>query len=329
MEAQILTKADLQQLQDYNTKIYPDKVIPAKDYLDFWLNRNERALDQCLILREVDGSIHGQVLASEMSYFYKQDRIDTVWLFDLIVDEELRQGGWGIDVLLACMDKHPRSCSTGSGPTALPIHLKMGNKMLGEIRKYVGLANPLCMITSPFRGNIRTEKFPSSVTTNGKTFRKLSREEMPDLTKPYNDNHFEIARDKEFLQWRYFNDLHSYAFYKDEQSDDYFVVRTTIQKHITVMLLVDYRCNMSDDDSFETIYQAAKLVMGKLHIGIMIVGSSLKVVDNVLENHGFKSVGRPRPVIGFVKVKDRKADIEARNFLLSTFADSDGETNWI
>lgn len=329
MEAKILTKTDLQQLQEYNKKIYPDKVITAKEYLDFWLNRNERAIDQCLILREVDGSIHGQVLASEMSYYYKQDRINTVWLFDLIVDEKLRKDGWGIDVLLACMDKHPRSCSTGSGPTALPIHLKMGNKMLGEIRKYVGLANPFCMITSPFRGNIRAEKFPSSVTTNGKTFRKLSREEMPDLTKPYNDNLFEIVRDKEFLQWRYFNDLHSYAFYKDEQSDDYFVVRTTILKHITIMLLVDYRCDMRNGNSFENIYQATKRVMSKLHIGLMIVGSSLKVVDDVLEHHCFKSVGRPRPVIGFVKVKDRKADIEARNFLLCTFADSDGETNWV
>lgn len=329
MESKTLAKADLQYLQDYNTKIYPDKVIPAKDYLDFWLNRNEQALDQCLILQEQDGSVHGQILASEMSYYYKQDRTDTVWLFDLIVDEELRQGGWGIDILLACMDKHPRSCSTGSGPTALPIHLKMGNKMLGEIRKYVGLANPLCMLTSPFRGNIKAEKFPSSVTVNGKTYRKLSREEMPILTKPYNDNLFEIARDQEFLQWRYYNDLHSYAFYKDEQSDDYFVVRTTIQKHITVMLLIDYRCNMSNSKAFEAIYKATKKVMSKLHIGMLIVGSSLNVVDEVLENHGFKSVGRPRPVIGFVKVKDRKADIEARNFLLTTFADSDGETNWI
>ena len=329
MEAKTLTKADLQQLQEYNKKIYPDKVIPAKNYLNFWLNRNERALEQCLILREVDGFIHGQVLASEMSYFYKQERIDTVWLFDLIVDEELRQDSWGVDLLLACMDKHPRSCSTGSGPAALPIHLKMGNKILGEIRKYVGLANPLCMLTSPFRGNIKAEQFPSSVAVNGKTFRKLSREEMPNLTKPYNDNLFEIARDKEFLQWRYFNDLHSYAFYKDELSDDYFVVRTTIQKHITVMLLVDFRCDMNDSKAFEIIYQATKKVMSKLHIGMLIVGSSLKVVDDVLEQHGFKSVGRPRPVIGFVKVKDRKADIEARNFFLTTFADSDGETNWI
>lgn len=329
MVVKTLMQPDLIRLQAYNRKIYPGKVISHEQYLDFWFGRNEHALDQCLILQDEDGSIHGQILASEMSYYYKQERTDTVWLFDLIVDEELRKDGWGVDLLLACMDKHPRSCSTGSGPTALPIHLKMGNKMLGEIRKYVGIINPLGMFTSIFRGNIKAEKFPPYVMVDGKTFRKLTREEMPEMSKPYNDDLFEIARDKDFLQWRYFNDLHPYAFYKDEQSDDYFVVRTTVQKHITVMLLVDYRCNMSNSTAFETIYHAVKKVMNKMHVGMLIAGSSLKVVDDVLESYRCRSVGRPRPVIGFVKVKDRKADIEARQFLLTTFADSDGETNWI
>lgn len=329
MKAKTLKKEDIVQLRNYNIRIYPDKVIPPKNYLDFWINRSKRALEQCLILQKENGSIHGQILASEMSYYYKRERTDTVWLFDLIVDEELRKDGWGVDLLLACMEKHPRSCSTGSGPQALPIHLKMGNKMLGEIRKYVGLPYPHCMFTSLFRGIIKSEKFPHSVKVDGKTFCKLSREEMPTLTRPYNDNLFEISRDKDFLQWRYFNDLHSYAFYKDENSDDYFVVRTTVIKHITVMLLVDYRCDMSTSKAFEDIYSAVKKIMSKLHLGIMVSGSTLKVVDSVFESHHARSVGRPRPVIGFVKVKDRKEDIEKRQFSLVTLADSDGETNWI
>ena len=69
--------------------------------------------------------------------------------------------------------------------------------------------------------------------------------------------------------------------------------------------------------------------MSKLHLGMLIVGSSLKVVDYVLERHGFKSVGRPRPVMGLVKVKEYKEIINSREFLFTTFADSDGETNWV
>lgn len=331
MELHIATTQEINQEKIilYNEKSYPEKVVRARDYLTFRFSKSPIEMDNGIYLVDHEQNVYGQILTSTMSYYYKNEKVDTVWLFDLIVDEELRKEGWGVDILLACMDKHPRSCGTGSGPAALPIELKMGFKMLGEIRKYVGLANPLCMLTSPFRGNIKAEKFPSTVIANSRKFRKLTREEMPDLTKPYNDNFFEITRDREFLQWRYFNDLHSYAFYKDEQSNDYFVLRTTIQKHITVMLLVDFRCNMSDTKSFEIIYKATKKVMSNLHIGMLIAGSSLKVVDDVLEAHCFKSIGRPRPVIGFVKVKDRKADVEARNFLLTTFADSDGETNWV
>lgn len=329
MEAKILTKTDLLNLQDYNNKIYPEKKIPAKDYLNFWLGRNDDAFNHCIIIKDDNGEIHGQVLSTEMSYFLFGKLVKSVWGFDLIVDENLRKENWGIDLLLKYMEMFPNSCATGIGPMALPIHKKMGSKMLGEIRKYVGVTNPLYMLFSPFRGNIKAENFPSSISTNGKIFRKLSRDEMPSLTKPYNDDLFEIARDKDFLQWRYFNDLHSYAFYKDKKSNDFFVVRTTILKHITVMLLVDFRCNMSDVNAFEDIYLATKKVMSKLHIGMLVAGSSLKVVDDVLERHGFKSVGRPRPVMGLVKVKEYKEIINSREFLFTTFADSDGETNWV
>lgn len=329
MEVRTLSTNDLSQLQNFNNTIFPNKLIATSDYLAFWFDRKGHPIEQCLILKEEDGTIHGQILASEMAYYYKQERINTVWLFDLIVDENLRKSGWGVDLLLACMDKHPRSCSTGSGPTALPIHLKMGNKMLGEIRKYVGIVNPFGLFSSFYRGNICAEKFPKSVKAGGRTYKKLSLKELPFLTNPFNESLLEISRDNAFLGWRYFNELHSYALYKEESSDDFFVVRTTILKHVTVMLLVDYRCDMSNTQSFECIYSAVKKIMQKVHVGIMITGSSLDIVDRVLENHKCKSVGRPRPVIGFVNVKERKKDIEERNFLFATLADSDGETNWV
>lgn len=329
METSTLTKKDLPHLQEYNSRIYPEKKIPAKDYLNFWLSRNDDAFNHFIVIKDDNGEIHGQVFSTEMAYYLRGKLTQSVWGFDLIVDENLRKDNWGLDLLLKYMELFPNSCATGIGPVALPIHKKMGSKMLGEIRKYVGIVNPLYLFSSPFRGNIKMEKFPLTVTVHGKTFRKLSRNEMPDVIKPYNDELFEIARDKEFLQWRYFNDLHSYAFYKDEHTNNFFVLRTTVQKHITVMILVDFRCNMSSANDFEEIYLATKKVMSKLHIGMLIAGSSLKVVDDVLEHHGFKSIGRPRPVMGLVKVKEFKEKINRREFLFTTFADSDGETNWV
>ena len=94
------------------------------------------------------------------------------------------------------------------------------------------------------------------------------------------------------------------------------------------MELVDYRCNISDSN-IEIIYEAVKKVTKKLRLPVIVWGSTLAGVDKALERHHFKSIGRPRPVLGFLKCKDRLKDIENRNFALVTLADSDGETNWI
>jgi hypothetical protein len=331
MELHIANKNEisLQKLIAFNAKIYPEKKIPAEDYLKFWFSKSEDELAQGVYLVDGNGEIHGQILTSGMSYYYKGSVIDTVWLYDLIVEEVLRKDSWGVDVIVSCFDKHPASCSTGSGPDALKLHLKLGNKQLAEIRKYVGVANPLWIATSVFRGNIAVNKFPQQVNVDGHTFVKTKKENLPELKKPYNDNMWEPARDSSYLQWRFFNDLHEYAFYKDNQSEDYFTVRTIIQSHVTAMLLVDYRCDATGKKCFERIYKAVSKVMSKLHLAVLITGSTLATIDSVLEEHHFKSVGRPRPVIGFLKVKDRKTDIDDRNFAFVTLADSDGETNWL
>lgn len=320
-----LSANHLDRLYAFNSRIYPDKAIPAKAYIDFFLSKSEKELENCIVLENQQEEIVGQIMASSMSYYLDGEKVDSVWLYDLIVDEQLRKSAWGIDLLLYCMEQHPNSCSTGSGPTALPLHLKLGNKMLGEIRKYVKIVNPFYGVPSFKRGIVPIDKFPKEHDS----YRKIGKDKLHDLTKPFNQSLFEITRDRAFLQWRYFSPLHSYAFYQDMQSDDYFVLRTTVMHGIAVMLLVDYRCGMDDGTSFENMLAAVIRITKQLHLPIIVCGSTLAVIDQVLEKHYFRSYGRPRPVIGFVKCKDRKQDIADRKFCFVTLADSDGETNWV
>lgn len=320
-----LSAKHLDRLYAFNGRIYPDKIISAKSYIDFFLSKSEEEIGACIVLENQQEKIVGQIMVSSMSYFLDGRKVDSVWLYDLIVDEQLRKSAWGIDLLLYCMEQHPNSCSTGSGPTALPIHLKLGNKMLGEIRKYVKIVNPLYGITSMGRGIIPIDKFPKEINS----YRLMGKDELHDLNEPFNQSLFEIARDRDFLQWRFFSSLHSYAFYQDMQSDDYFVLRTTVLHGITVMLLVDYRCCTDDGTAFENMLGAVIRITKQLHLPIIVCGSTLAVFDQVLEKYHFRSYGRPRPVIGFVKCKDRKQDIADRKFCFVTLADSDGETNWV
>lgn len=312
----------------YNTRIYPEKTIASQCYLEFWLTKKDAQIEDWLILKDDDGEIHGQILATPMSFFLKGKQNQTVWLFDLIVDEELRKSAWGVDMLLQCMEAHPASCSTGSGPTALPLHLKLGNKMLGEIRKYVGIVNPLYLLTSYRRSVVAIKKYPQQVASGLVQYRRIAKDELPLIEVPFNDSLLEIGRDKSFLEWRFFSGFHQYAFYIAEDGKSYFVVRSILLKGFRVLELVDYRCK-ADEKSFECILKAVHQVAKKVCLPVVVCGSTLAPFDAVLELYNYRSIGRPRPVIGFVKCKDRKEDIAQRNFCFVTLADSDGETNWI
>ena len=328
MEITRVQKKDFANLCEFNTRIYPEKTIESKRYFKYWLSKQDAKLDDFLILKDENGKVLGQILASPMSYYFKGMRNDTVWLFDLIVDKELRKSAWGVDMLLQCMETHPASCSTGSGPTALPLHLKLGNKMLGEIRKYVGLVNPFYLLTAYHRKEVTIEKFPQEIVIGKSQYWKITKEELPSFDAPFNESLFEIGRDKNFLEWRFFGNLFRYAFYLADDGKSYFVVRSILLKGFRVLELVDYRCKATKGE-FEKILKAVHKAANAVHLPVVVCDSTLASFDAVLEHHHYRSMGRPRPVIGFVKCKDRKEDIEQRNFCFVTFADSDGETNWI
>ena len=52
------------------------------------------------------------------------------------------------------------------------------------------------------------------------------------------------------------------------------------------------------------------------------------MIDSVLESHHYKSIGRPRPIIGTKKYKTDKEAIKNRAFAFVTLAESDGEITW-
>lgn len=328
MEIRKATNDDLESLYNYNSINYTDKTINSKKYIDFWWSRQSEAKDNILLFIDNDKNIAGQVITSPMSYYYKNKIVETAWGFDLIVEEKYRKGAWGLDLMMQNIDMHPRLFATGSNPTALAINLKLGMQMLGEIRKYVGLISPFWFPFNIGRGHVSLNKFPENVSVAGTTYQKIKVEELNDFNEPFNDHLLEIRRDRQFVQWRFENDLHEYAIYKENNSKNYFVIRTTIIKHITVMILVDYRCN-AEESQFDLIIQAAKVICSKVRIAVLITGTSLGVFDKVLEHHHMKSIGRPRPILGYIKCKDRKEDIAQRNFCFVTLADSDGETNLV
>lgn len=328
MKIKFITTSDLVNLYLFNNHVFIER-IDSKSIIDFWYNKGSKEYNSSIILTGENEEIWGQILSSSMLYFYQNSIRQGNWIFDYIVQEDKRKDGYGIDLLqFALQNKKVPIFATGSGPLALKIELKMGFKLIGELKKYVGISNPIFLPVSVFRGIIPKKKYPVSVKTKAATFQLTYAGLLPDYSNTFNPELLEFGRDNAFLNWRYFSDLHEYTFYKQVRGDDYFVVRTIVKKGITCLVLVDYRCDFSNKQNFSTLLNAVKKVASKLKLAVIVSGSSLKIADEMFEKKGFKSIGRPRPIISTEKFKEEQQRITNREFVFTTLADSDGEINW-
>lgn len=327
MEVRRAEKSDFEQLCLFNERMYPNKATNAREYISFWLSKSPVEINENIVVVDESGIIYGQNLFSTSSYFHDGEVRHVVWGFDLIVDPAIRDGSWGPDLMMFGKRMKREGMSTGANPPAVKLNLKLGSKYAGEIRKYVGLVGLKGVVSSFFKGLVSFDRYPGKIIVGTKVFELISKDRLPDNTLPYNKDIVEICRDKDFLKWRFFNDLHYYAFYFCAENNNYFVVRTTVKKHITMMVLVDYRCDVENEDQLDTIIKAVKKVAYTIGVPYLFCGSSLSSMDSVLEKHHLKSVGRPRPILVSKKMTLNQEAIETRNFIFVTLADSDGETS--
>ena len=327
MKVRELQAKDLEKLYAFNDRMFPEREVKSREYMQFWLSKSAEEMNYDFVIVDDNDDIHGEILSSTMSYFYEGKLSDSLWGFDLIVEDELRKEGWGVDIQLYRNQVYPVSFGTGVAPTALKIQSKMGYALLGHIRKFACVVSPFWAALSVVRKRVSPNSYPDSITFGGHGFIKTRRENLPNLNKPFNEHLWEPARDNKYLSWRYFSPLHEYVFYKDLNSDDFFVMRSVVFKHLVVNMLVDYRCDIKSAESVESIIKAAEKVTKSIHLGVLVTGSSLASFDKVLKKRHYIEMGDPRPINGIIKVKDRKKDIESRDFCFVTFADSDGETD--
>jgi len=328
MKIRRATQEDIKELYEFNHRMYPNREN-YKEIIDFWLSKSPNEIENIIVIVDDDGKIRGQQFFSSMSFYKNGTETHSVWAFDLIVDEELQAGSHGFSLMWKCKKEHPNCMSSGSNEISLPINLKIGNKYLGDLKKYVGISNPFYFFTSLFRGDVRRENYPEIVKVSNSVYKKVGNpRDIPDYTNSFSPELLEISRKRDFLLWRFFTNLHVYVFYKNEENNDYFVVRTIVKHHVTALVLVDYRCSFKDKESFHSIMKAFIRIAKSLKIFIIITGSSLMEVDKVCESFHLKSVGRDRPILGMIDCEETEKWREARKNVLLTLTDSDGDITW-
>ncbi len=321
-------QSELDEIYSFNKQVFPTKHSSGR-ILKFWFSKHPEEITFCVILRGESEEIWGQSLYSTTTYFYNEQLLKGEWFYDFIIREDKRRLGFS-SALINFVSRHINIpiFAVGAGPVSLKIQKSTGFKFLGELKKYIGIIKPLYLTTSLMRGNIPRKRFPESISIKEASYSLIDKEIEFDQKYAFNKNLIEFGRDNAFIKWRYFSGLHEYAFYKKDQSDDFFVLRTIVKKKITCLVLVDYRCNTSDQTGFVSIMKAIKKIARKVHLGILITGSSLKCIDIILEKNYFRAIGRHRPIMatGLLDIDSDK--ISDRSYIFLTLGDSDGEIVW-
>jgi hypothetical protein len=314
---------DYLSLIAFNKEVYPKRKQRFVEQLMDFRYKN-RMSDFCNNFILTDGNqIYGQSLCSSLSYYFENQIKHGFWGFDFFVKKDKRRDGFGIDMMEAITSMGSEQWGTGVSDEALKIDLYLGYKLVGELKKYFRLQNPFCWIVSLFK-NYSKAKYPQFISK----FSCVDRNNVPSYTEIFNDGLVEFVRGTNFLTWRFFDVPHHYAFYKDNDSDDYFVVRVIKKMGFAILVIVDYRCDLSHPLSFTSIIDATRELAKKLNCSFILTSSTLRVSDDLLEKISFKVLGKNRVMISTMVKKEHLDKIKRREFALVTLADSDGEILW-
>ncbi|HEX8269206.1 MAG TPA: hypothetical protein VF581_04885 [Flavobacterium sp.] len=335
MKISFYDKSDHSEFIDFNALAFPERGEFNKKLIDFRyfnpLNKGNHIRNAVVAYDDESGELIGEALYHPASYYFQNEWHKMEWGFDLFARPDKRTESVGIYIMeFIKANKTGPTFATGVGKPALKMKKFYGYHVIGHLEKFYKIINPIFLATGLLRAaRIPTTKFPQKIKSGNHEFSKVTKEQLWDLEVAYNPDLLEFGRDRNFLNWRFYSAGFEYAVYKVSDSETnplYFVVRTTKIKGITTVMLVDYRFNTGNRENFEIILQAAAKVASRLFLPIVITSSSLRITDDLLQEQGYKKQGIPRPVVSNVKeYKSYKEQIDNRNFVFLTFADSDGE----
>lgn len=336
MKISFYTNLQKKEFYNFNSRSFPERGLFNQKLINFrYFNtlNSGNFIDNNIIALDDKNQICGQVLYHPANYFFGNKLHNMEWSFDLYVDPDKRSDSVGLQLFeFAKANKVGSIFATGVGEKALRIEKFFGFNVIGYLKKYYKIVNPVYLLSGLLRAkNIKTSKFPSQVIIENKIFKKIDLKYLWNEEYPYNKELLEFERSIDFMRWRFYSEEFNYSVYQNIDQPKtvkptYFVVRTVKIKRITSLVIVDYRYDTSLAEDFGLLLKAAQKIASILLLPIVVTGSSLQISDRILDLLKFKVTGKDRPIICNIRdYKQSKEEIINRNFIFTTLADSDGE----
>ena len=294
-------------------------------YFSYRFIENPHKENSRIVLAVEDNRILGQVLMVGNEYFEKGVRHCGVWGMDLIVRPESRGKKLGLKITEESLATNG-FWGFGVTPASRKLHQKMGFRFVGKFQKYLMLRSiltPFTLLLS--KGKVMDAyAFPDQIVTERLVFHRL--QDPSDWDKEFwNSDLTEFSRSREFIKWRYFSGIGEYAVYSSQYLDRplYYVLKTIAWKNHLLLVIMDYRCRLSDPAELGILISSWKEALRSGPFKGLITGSSAEVINTGLHRSGFLRLGDPSDILTNMERNRQSSDPSHKVFV--TMADSDFE----
>lgn len=321
---------------DFNIKIYPERKTTEEQALYKWeLQFHSQSSPHLLALN--DEQVVGQIILFPAHCYYNNQKSPCVFAYDYIVQPEYLNTGVGVKLLSKTIKSHIHF-GIGLSELSRKLHLTLKEKPIGNIHKYVYTKNILSYFFAGVNTYLKMDfrRLPAKLSWKDNlsfnSFKAIRVLNLPDQQHAWNPDLIEFARDEKFSNVRFNMISPKYVFYEVYNAQNnltgYFVLRVEIWRGMRVLIVVDYRLKIGDEEAMNIIVKSAKTLMKLNKLDAILFGSSLHWVDKELLKNKFKKVGLPSEIVTNLTL-DSNWEVKAldRNFIMATPADSDFEFN--
>ncbi|WP_457618703.1 hypothetical protein [Lutibacter sp.] len=323
------------QWEEFNQKVYPlrkkhKKLLEIKIINHPYISHDSSW--PVLIAITGNNQFVGQIaLIPTRGYLYGE-KINAYFGNDLYVEETVRSTGAGAILLMKAMQQYQPYFAIGVSEVAYKLSLALKARYLGGLVKYlwVNYSPGSFLNTVAFRKRYHFKtNYPNVIQVNKqKIFRIKNIENLKEeLDNYFHDIPLFFSREKKFLQWRFGSLAQHYGIYSLNKGRGYFVVRYSMWKNLPALFLIDYRLPINEQALWNTMMNGVKRIAKNMRLAVVLTKSSHRTIDEIFEKSGFKRIGKEDVILGYGNFKIDDHVVKKRQFVLATWADSDGEIN--
>jgi hypothetical protein len=310
-------------LIQFTKEKYPSRQF-LREYLEYRLDNNPfGSLTRNALIALDDEKVIGHIILIGSKFQINGREVETVWGNDFFVSEEYRKSMVALDLMQFAV-KNYSYLAYGIAPIALKLHSAFKQKLIAHLEYYIFLRPGSIILRALGHRPVKNHEFPEMVSiSKGVRFHRVLNGDFRINDYLQNTDVVEPIRSKAFLNWRFFFLENRYFVYcNDENKDTYFVVRPVYYKGLNMLLLVDYRFDLTKKSDFLNILKGCRRLLKQIKFDGLITSSSLDMVSQMLKRRLFYNF-RKSEIMSII------SDLFPKNGetkkILVTLADSDGE----